>query len=242
MKHYLLIFFMLMFSANSLIANEQDSLFNQAVLKYQQKDYDKAYWLFDGLVQEGNLSFQLFFNYANTCTQLKKYARAIAFYEKALKLSPNESATESNLIFLRKKMALTDESDRHWRNKIGELNMYSLSVLATWAWIILLSVTFLLVSKQNRKIYFFSSVLLFILAVYLIFNSIKLYRVLHVQQFAIVQEESAMYNQPALLSDETYDLFIGQKIEVLDEKNGWLKVNVGLNRKGWMPSERLIEI
>ncbi|MCO5231279.1 MAG: tetratricopeptide repeat protein [Chitinophagales bacterium] len=242
MRRLIGMFFLLLFSSNILLADEQDSLFSKASTLYQQRNYDKAYLLYDGLNQEGNASFQLFYNYANTCVQKKNYAKAIAYYEKALKLSPHDAETQSNLLFLKKKLAISDDSYQHWRYKICENTLYVLTIVSIWLWIILLSIIFLIIPIKKRRPYLYSASFFIVLSIYLLYNSMIVYRNYHIKHFAIVQEEYPIYNLPTVLSEETYDLFLGQKVEILDEKSGWSKVNSGANKTGWFPTSKLIEI
>jgi uncharacterized protein YgiM (DUF1202 family) len=51
-----------------------------------------------------------------------------------------------------------------------------------------------------------------------------------------------LYKNPAVLSQEVYDVFNGQKVEVLQQSNGWSEIKTDKNKTGWVISEGLIVI
>ena len=75
---------------------------------------------------------------------------------------------------------------------------------------------------------------------FFIYQSGSVYQYQHLNQYAIAQEELSLYKNPGVLSQEVYDIFNGQKIQVLHQKDGWSEIKTEKNKSGWVISEGLI--
>jgi tetratricopeptide (TPR) repeat protein len=224
----------------STIASEHDSLMTKGEMYYQQGNHMNAYIIFDGLVSEGVEDGNLFYNYANTALQYEQYSKAIAYYEKALLLNPDDLQVQNNLNFARKKLdidvvkptyILSDFLHHYW-------------ILAVLWWILLGTVAAIRLIKQKHLRMFLSAILMLIT----IFTSTLAYD-LFVQyqerqsgRYAIVQDDILMYHEPAELSSEVYELSEGMKVKIGKEVNGWVEVSIKKVKKGWVRKEDLILI
>ena len=84
--------------ANELISqNEAEALFLEANKAYEQSEYDTAILIYDRLEASGLISWELYYNKANSFYKLNDIAYAIINYERALRLSPNNNDIAFNL-------------------------------------------------------------------------------------------------------------------------------------------------
>ena len=224
----------------SAMATEHDSLIAKGEMFYQQGNHMNAYIIFDGLVREGIEDGNLFYNYANTALQLEQYSKAIAYYEKALLLNPEDQTVQNNLSFARKKLdidvvkpsfILPDILHQYW-------------ILAVLWWILLGILAGIWYIKVKQRRIFLSAVLISVtvLTGLLAFDLFQQYNETLPGRYAIVQDDILMYQEPAELSPEVYDLSEGTKIRVLSTQSGWILVRTENKKKGWVRSKGLIVI
>lgn len=224
----------------SAMATEHDSLMAKGEMFYQQGNHMNAYIIFDGLVKEGIEDGNLFFNYANTALQLEQYSKAIAYYEKALLLNPEDQAVQNNLNFARKKLDI----DVVKLTYILPEFLHQYWILAVLWWILLGILAGVWYIKEKQRRIYLSAVLILVtvLTGLLAFDLFQQYNETLPGRYAIVQNDILMYNEPAELSSEVYEFSGGMKVKVVGEANGWVQVSLHKGRKGWVRKEDVILI
>lgn len=241
MKRILSILVFLM-SVSLVNAAEQDSLFTVAQQHYIQRNYEKAFHIYDGLIREGYTSPNLYYNFANACLQTDRPARAIAYYEKALKSRPDDTEIQNNLVYSRKQLGVTDIQEISFWSKMDEKYLYIINIVLVWIVLLLIAYILLLVRPAHRKKLYYGLLLIGICTVYISIQSALVYQYKHLKTFAIAQEEMVMHKDPAKFSTEVYDIFAGQKVEILQSKNGWSEVITERNKQGWVQSDGLVQL
>ncbi len=98
---FFLALIILALNAKSSFASQDmaTAFFNQANAAYEYGDYATAETMYRKAVDEGVANSKLFYNYANTLFRLHKLGPAIQYYEKGLKLSPEDEDIQYNLKF-----------------------------------------------------------------------------------------------------------------------------------------------
>lgn len=222
-------------------ATEQDSLFLAAQKQYHSGNFAKAYLLFDGLIKEGYHSGNLYYNFANTCFEVGDIAKAIAYYEKALKLQPEDMGVKNNLRYARKELGMDEEKKEGLLPIWFKKNIYIFTFWFFWGALFLTAFYFIQNRGQKSRRYKLFLIVLASITILLVFQSIQTY----LQQrkvFAIVQGDLHIHQHSTTFSPEVYEVFAGQKIEVMQSKNGWVKIKADGGKPGWIPSYYLIEI
>ena len=90
---------LLVFAGSSAHAQAPDSLFASANKLYQQERYIEALEQYQNIEKLDLESASLYFNMANIYYRTNQVAPAIYYYEKALKLNPNDKDIRFNLGF-----------------------------------------------------------------------------------------------------------------------------------------------
>ena len=242
MKLFWTVLTFLCFSIIGVSAQEKDSLFAVANDLYLQKNFQKAYQIYDGLVQEGFEDPSLWYNFANVCMQIDQPEKALAYYEKALQIHPKDEEIQSNLKFVRHQLNITDLSETSFFKKMDETYLYAITVLLTWISVLLILIFFIYQKFKKNRIYQLASIISVLFTFFFLFQSLFVYQFRHLKKFAIAQEELLLYKNPAVLSQEVYDVFNGQKVEVLQQSNGWSEIKTDKNKTGWVISQGLIVI
>lgn len=237
-----MIWILLLSAVRMVNGAEQDSLFAVANQQYTQKNFEKAYQIYDGLVREGYASSHLLYNYANTCLQIERTAQAIAYYEKALKIHPNDTEVQNNLAYARKQLGVIDNSFQSFWSRADEKYLYIITIIMAWVTVLLMISVLFLVAKPHRKKMYYLLGIVGAVTVYFSIQSVLIYQQNHLKTFAVALEEVIMYKEPATLSTEVYDIFAGQKVEILQSKNGWSEVITERNKRGWVQSGGLVQL
>ena len=108
----LILYFSFVFSVafvSPSIGSPDETMIKSAQDFLSSKDYPKALELYHKIESEQYQSTELYKNMAIACAGLNNDALAILYYEKALKLSPNNSSLKSDLDIIVKRNPELDE-------------------------------------------------------------------------------------------------------------------------------------
>ena len=229
-----------------------DSLWRSGTEAYKEGRWSEAAECWQGILDAGLQSSALYYNAGNAWFKAGDYPRAILNYERSLRMNPSDADARYNLEFVNS--LIQDKIDpvpefilKTWLRKVD----YSLRS-DTWAVLSLLALAgafamlllFLLGSgKAARKTGFYTSIVLFLLAL-LSWNFAGMqYREYMSADGAIVMRAvSSVKSAPS--AESSKDLFIlheGTKVRVLDHVEGWYNIELADGRQGWIES-RDIEI
>jgi tetratricopeptide (TPR) repeat protein len=233
----------ILFYINTAIAQN-----NVAFKLYSNKNYKEAlveYKKIETLQTNDNLCY----NIGNCYFKLNDVGNAVAYYEKALKLNPNNTDAQSNLQFCNKRLidkVTTVEPFivSRWGSAIT--SMYSGT---TWAMVILLC-TLLIAALLYR---FFvvertatTLVALGVCGMLLIVSVLSAnanYNRLNENTIAIVTQPTLhVKSAPMEQSNELFTLHEGCKITILQKVDTWLNIQVNSGNIGWIKSTDVVII
>ncbi len=234
------------------LSQNPDSLFVQANELYRQEKYDealKAYQEIEGLEQE---SWALYYNMGNIHYKRNRVAPAIYYYEKALKLRPDQEDVLFNLQFANQ--MVLDNIEPLPRN-LGQRFMDAVILkltYETWAKIsvglaFLFALLFLMYhfssSTGKKRFYFISSIVTVVLVTTFVFFAFR--NQLHVKsntEAIIFAKEAEVMNAPTNTSDAYFELHEGTKVLVLETLDNWKKIRIADGKIGWIDQKHLREI
>lgn len=242
---------LLSFSADA-VAQERDSLWNDAVNAYGGGNYETALRGFLQLEQEGYSSAGLYYNIGNTYYKLDHYiGKSILYYERALKFDPSYDDAAHNLELARQ-FAL-DKIDTvpefvliSWTKSLRDLLSSD-----SWAYIaigfFLLTALLLLCFRFGRslgvrKTSFVFAIILFVFALISFGFSLSQKRLIDSENQAIVMMPvSSVRSSPNESGQSLFIIHEGTKVEIIDELGGWSRIELSDGRQGWL-MKRDIEI
>jgi len=248
LKKIILLYSIVAFSVLSVSAQFETSMQNANQL-YEQNKFPEAYTIYKGLVDEGQYSYQLFYNLGSTYYQLDSVAPSIYYFEKAKQINSSDDDLEHNL-----SLAYGRQQDDI--DKFPELFVVSffkklssifssnfwliLSVLSLWAAAALFylksSKTGFLFEKKRWSIPLVLGLFAFLMA-YLnnYYNNST--------QHAIVYHALTEVHKSANVDSESIQtIHEGLKLIVLDEVDEWLKVKMTDNTVGWLKKSAVKKI
>jgi len=234
------------------VAQEPEQMASQAAKAYNIKQYKEAIALYEKIIADGYESYALYYNLGNAYFRTNDNTHAIYYYEKALKLAPNNEDIKHNIEVVNSK--LTDKVEmipelfykRWW---IQLINLMNIDTLATVN-IILLSLALLLIAVYRavasiliRKISFWSGVFLFFFFLIGVLAAAQRNKYLSNQQEAIIFTE--MVNIKSSPDENSKDIFVlheGTKVKLLDVVAEWQEIRIANGSVGWIKSADIRKI
>ena len=238
------ILFLLLIIANSVTAQNVDSLFVSANNLYKNGKFNEAILLYKKVESKALVSSELYYNLGNSYYKLNKVGPSIYYYEKALKLNPLNEDVKNNLIFA-KRLAL-DNIEQLPQTLLQKFNTNYLQKLSYNQWAIvaiifsvLASLLFLLFyfaeGSSKKRFYFTTSIVSFIILITSLFITYNQYNLSKNKIEAIVfAEKTDVRNAPTLNSEEVFTLHEGTKVFVLDGVDNWKKIKIKDGKLGWV--------
>ena len=224
-----------------------DSLWKAGVQAYTAGDWNQAAADWSDVAATGLRSKELYYNLGNACYKEGEIAKAILFYERALRLDPSDADIRYNLEFARN--MTQDRIDevpefilKTWVRKVNYLlpsDAWAGLSLFLLALGLALGLLFLLgPSAGARRTGFFTGIAALLLA-------LAAWGFARSQKAAAERHDAAIVMRPVTSvtsspsSEAAKSLFIlheGTKVKVLDEVSGFTGIELADGRRGWIPT------
>ena len=230
------------FSQNNLTIEKANKLYNEGL-------YDSSLVLYNSILDQNLQSAELYFNIGNAFFKNNNLPKAILYYEKALKLSPNDEDIKYNLSISNSMIVDKIENVpqlfyKQWWNYF--YNRYSTN---TWAiisiviWILFLvslGVFLLSSSRSKKKFVFYLSVLIFISALISFGLASQKYYINKENKEAIIFTPTiTVKSSPTKNSVDLFVVHEGTKVKIIDRLDNWNKVKIKDGSIGWLPSNSM---
>ena len=194
---------------------------------------------FSRIVSNGLESSELYYNLGNCYYKTQDWANAIWYYEKSLRLNPNNQNTSYNLKLTKlKKIDQIEVMPKLFYKKWWN-NLISLFSTKNWQILLILSIWIALTIqllkrggkyKRNHLSVFFNTLVLILFSIY--YSS---YQENYSKTQAIIFASSVSVNSaPTNNSTNLFSLHSGTKVEVIDEIGSWLNIEIGNGNSGWI--------
>jgi len=240
----------LLFFSSGVLAQDANTLFEQASSSYEQKEYTEALNNFNEIQKLGLHSSDLYYNIANCYYKLQQNAEAVLYYEKALKLNPSDEDISFNLKLVQ--LQLVDklaEVPQAFYQKWAE-GIKSMLSIDQWA---KLGILFLFIFCVFFILFLFTKIYRFkkrsfglsmiSLLVSLFSLSLAYYSYKTVKTEAILMQTNAyIKSAPSIQSEDLFILHEGTKVQVLEVFNDWTKIRLSDGMIGWLESQAVEEI
>lgn len=227
-------------------AQDLENLMKSGNEFYQNKQYEEAIESYESILKQGYLSSELYYNLGNTYFKVGKIGRAILFYEKSLKIQPNNEDAAHNLKIANARTVdkiqnIPDLFFIKWWNII-------LSTFTSTGWqiiififyimlLICIAIYFLVHNLQFQKYAFIFGTLNIIA---LIFSVVLFFASLERESstdYAILQQSTITAKiSPDSQSDDAFVIHEGIKFKIEDQVNNWVKIRLSDGKVGWLPN------
>ncbi len=239
-------------SASLPLQEEPDFSYSVANEAYRNGDYAKAAGEYQRIIDAGWASADLFFNMGNACQKLHRNAEAIVYYERALRLRPNDEDVRYNLewassqikepteiipeLFLvRWAHALRDMlSERGW----AVMLITSLLLLLASIW------GYLFAKQRFLKKASLSLSILFacLLSLSIVSGSSRKAWITNRSEAVVKTEKLTVYSAPDQNSTQLFLVSEGIRVKILDQVGDWREIRLPDGNKGWIKMSDIIVI
>lgn len=227
------------------IARAENSLpdFQKANASYRGGDLAGAGPIYESLIRQGKQDAGVYYNLGNVYFKQNRIGLAILNYEKALKLSPRDRDTRSNLNYVKGLLEYRIQDNRNWYLKalesflgyftFQEIGVVSLALgLAFWiGWLVLLLVQRDSVWGWKQKT--LMVVTLTMLSLWLL----KGIGARTIQEAVVIKPDASVRYGPSYKDQIAFKLGDGMKVLIKKQAEGWSRVVLVNGETGWMAQE-----
>lgn len=237
----LLIILAFVLGANVSFGND---LLQKAEKAYDNKKYKEAIECYQKLINEGNKSYELYFNLGNSYYRNKELGYAIYYYELARKMDPNDQDVQINLgIASAKTIDKIDAKENFFINAVKS-NVVNVVSTDSWAWltVILALVTCILfftfiqsgMVLLKRVSFVFAIIGAAALVVVYLFGVSALNSKKENKFAIILLKEVKITNEPNATATMKFALHEGTKVRIVEANSDWVLIKLDNGNEGWV--------
>ena len=231
---------------------ENEVSFKSGVELYNKGDYNEAINLFVKIINNGEHSDELYFNLGNSYYKLNDIPNSIYYFEKALKLNPNDKDILNNLTYSQN--MLIDKIDLLPSNQLSDFFNYTSDFFSIKQWLIIgtIFLYFFLIlfviyffkrdSNTKKKYFTLSSTFFFLTIIFILTGVTKFENQKSNIQAIIFDKKIDFRTEPNYRSEIQFNLHEGTKVNIIDELDDWVLVELSNGASGWMESKSIKKI
>lgn len=243
---------MILLVAFQSTAQNPDQLAAQAAKAYNSRQYPVAITLYEKIIASGYESYALYYNLGNAYFRNNEMAQAILFYEKALKIEPNNDDIKHNIEVINSK--LTDKMEmvpelfykRWWTQILNLLDVDTfalLNILLLTAALILFALYIAVSNLLIRKISFWGGIALILILGIGVAAASQRNHYLNEQHEAIIFIQNVnIKSSPDESSKDIFVLHEGTKVKLLDVVADWQEIRIANGSTGWIKASEIRKI
>ncbi len=246
MKRIIIIFIFFVGLINQTFSND---LIQKAEKAYDSKNYKEAITCYQQLITEGNKSYELYFNLANSYYRNKEIGYAIYYYELARKINPNDKDIQINLgIASAKTTDKIDAKENFFINAVKS-NIVNVFSTETWAWLSILMafvvcvLFFVFIQSGSilvKRISFVFSIIFCIALVVVYFFGNSALNSKKENKFAIILvKEIKITNEPNISASLKFTLHEGTKVRIVEANSDWVLIKIDNGNEGWVKQSEI---
>lgn len=241
--------FLTLASFAALSKAEVDLLWDKANVSYSEGKYAEALELYGNLEKEAGVSASLYYNIGNSYFKQNMLAKAILYYNRALRLDPANGDIEHNLSVAN---ALTISKIKEmptffvvrwieeFRNMMSS-NGWAIFSIVCFALTLILVLLFLLSKKSYVRKYTFTFglITLFFTLVAMMAGGSQRSEQLNTSQAIVMNNSAAVKSSPDNSGKDIFVLNEGVKAEIKERIGDWSRVVIASGDSGWINSSNL---
>jgi tetratricopeptide (TPR) repeat protein len=230
----------------SAFAQTPQSIFKQANLYYENKDYQKALETYEKIVADNTVtSADLFYNIGNCYFKLNDLGYALVNYKRAHLLRPRDFFIKYNLVFTRSLVDYTIEDKRAWYIPVIEKWLGFFTDLE-WSILFLTGLGLLLVAwmcvlmfPNTTVVKSFKSFTLMITLVLALIVVVNKFVVTDFSSAVVVDNDVKAHSGPVSSESIVFRLVQGLELTILEVRGDWYKIRLNNDSLGWVRSAHI---
>jgi tetratricopeptide (TPR) repeat protein len=244
MKQTGIMLFLVVIGGGLAFGQSPEIMFQQANQLYQQGKVVEAKDLYETIVRNGYVSGDLYYNLGNAYYKAGNIPRAILFYERALRLIPNDDDLRHNLQLAN--LMITDRIEpapklfiwEYWDALKDVLSVR----LATWLTyggylLVIAAIAALVLGRRyalRKAALIAGGVGGVVCVVCLSLFLAKLSDVNRTDEAILQSGIVTVKNSPDVKSSDAFVLHGGVKVKIVDRVGDWVKIRLADGKVGWM--------
>jgi tetratricopeptide (TPR) repeat protein len=233
-------------------SNNPDELWQIANTAYNAGNYAQAEECYTRIVEQGLHSAALYYNLANAHFKQDELGKAMLYYNRALRLRPNDEDIRHNLEYAEQSTKDSIEEIpefflKTWIKSLrGALSCTAWSILSLLMLVAALvcGLLYLLAQRLSlRKIGFYLmavTALLFVVTTAFAWSERNM--LVERSEAIIMNSAVSIKSSPDRSATELFVLHEGTKVTIGETIDGWAEVRIADGRKGWIEKERIERI
>jgi tetratricopeptide (TPR) repeat protein len=233
-------------------SNNPDELWQIANTAYNAGNYAQAEECYTRIVEQGLHSAALYYNLANAHFKQDELGKAMLYYNRALRLRPNDEDIRHNLEYAEQSTKDSIEEIpefflKTWIKSLrGALSCTAWSILSLLMLVAALvcGLLYLLAQRLSlRKIGFYLmavTALLFVVTTAFAWSERNM--LVERSEAIIMNSAVSIKSSPDRSATELFVLHEGTKVTIGETIDGWAEVRIADGRKGWIEQERIERI
>jgi tetratricopeptide (TPR) repeat protein len=233
-------------------SNNPDELWQMANTAYNAGNYAQAEECYTRIVEQGLHSAALYYNLANAHFKQDELGKAMLYYNRALRLRPNDEDIRHNLEYAEQSTKDSIEEIpefflKTWIKSLrGALSCTAWSILSLLMLVAALvcGLLYLLAQRLSlRKTGFYLmavTALLFVVTTAFAWSERNM--LVERSEAIIMNSAVSIKSSPDRSATELFVLHEGTKVTIGETIDGWAEVRIADGRKGWIEQERIERI
>lgn len=242
-------FFIILLSAFAVQAETVQQMWARGNDAYGKSDYPAAIAAYEGILQAGQQSAELYYNLGNAYYRQNEIGQAIFCYERALRLRPNFRDCRENLNLANSKTEdnienLPELFIKRWGQAI--VNLFTLNgwmvvilILLAIYFGCLLYIRYFADGQPLRIALYGSFVVIFLTIVAFICFFVARSQAKTHNQAIILQPAITVMSSPESTGVEKFILHEGTKVSIQEDLGDWYKIQIADGNTGWIGADEI---
>ena len=244
-KHIILFFVFILLTFSSL----GNDVFQQANDAYNQKKYEEAIDLYEQLITQGYNEATVCYNLGNAYFKNGQLSKSILWYERALRLAPDNEDIKHNIAFVNQQtidnMEIQSETFiKVWFYAIRDLfpvTVWSiLSILFVVACCLCIILMIVLSLPRWRMTLFVLVCVSFVFAVLsIVFANLQKNNMIRKDEAIIMDKIVTVKSTPDVSGTNLFTVHEGIKVQITDKAGNWIEIRFPDGNKGWINKDAI---
>lgn len=246
MKLNMYVIGLLLCGVTAVLAQSPQQVFEQANQLYQQEKFAEARKAYESLVRNGYVGGELFYNLGNAYYRSGDVARAVLYYERALRLMPNDDDLRHNLLLANLMIADKIEPTPrlfvwdYWDSIKHAMSLQGITWLAYVFFVLAIGAGVVVILSRTyriRRVAFSTGIAIGLFFIFLLAVIVARVSDLSRKDTAIVTVSiTTVKNSPDEKGSDAFVLHGGVKVQITDRLKEWFKIRLADGKVGWMES------
>lgn len=231
--------------ADDPVDRQTAELYRQGNLLYEGGKFAEASRTYERIIERGVRNGHVYYNLGNAYYKQDRIGLAILAYERATRLMPRDDDLHNNLDLAKERTTDRIAGEVPWfgRQALDGVTVNEATVAATSAGFLasLALVGFLLASRPRARSASGYALLVSCLVLLMAagFLGIKIYDSQVNEEAIVLRPTAVVRTGPDVSSEPVFTLHEGAKVQLVEHRDGWLRIRLPDGKNGWLSQDDL---